>query len=170
VTEIHSDVRRVEQQLRWHGAKADALAAGGCSARIAQLLGVPGGTGGPPQVDRLLVLRSTQRTRHIVAEYHEFFATVYPARYASIVESLFGQHAWPGSGLVWARYLRNARFDSPDTAARNKARQVTIWSARPWSASRRQESTDCQLEARAPGSTARSIGPATRTRRFRSKR
>src|SRR4051794_17996513 len=39
-TEVQSELRRLEQQLRWLHAKADALAAGGVSDGIAAVLGI----------------------------------------------------------------------------------------------------------------------------------
>ena len=52
--EAQSDLRRIEQELRWFRAKADALAA----APEAET-----GARSNRRVDRLLLLRSTQRTR-----------------------------------------------------------------------------------------------------------
>ncbi len=48
-TEIQSELRRLEQQMRWLHAKADALAVGGCSPDIAAALDL----GGPTPRDRV---------------------------------------------------------------------------------------------------------------------
>jgi transcriptional regulator with XRE-family HTH domain len=69
--EAQSDLRRIEQQVRWFRANADALA----TTRQGDWAGEPA-----PRVDRLLLLRSTRRTRAIVAQYAELLEAAYPAR------------------------------------------------------------------------------------------
>src|SRR5687767_4482596 len=65
--EAQSDLRRLEQQVRWSRAKADALG----QARRAE-------------VSRLLLLRNTARTRAVAYEYETVLATAYPARAADV--------------------------------------------------------------------------------------
>ena len=60
--EAQSDIRRAEQQVRWANLKADALAE-------ARTLGEA-----TPTVSRLLLLRSTQHTRAVVASAPDVFA------------------------------------------------------------------------------------------------
>jgi transcriptional regulator with XRE-family HTH domain len=98
--EVHSELRRVEEQLRWHQAKAEglaeALAVGGPST--------PGTSPPPVQIGRLLVLRSTARTRHADATHPELFATADPARLENALAALpGGTDAWPGPALLWMR-------------------------------------------------------------------
>jgi transcriptional regulator with XRE-family HTH domain len=84
-TEVHSELRRIEQQLRWATAKADALA-----------------TADPSRtVSRLLLLRATPRTRATVAEFSTIFATAYPANHREAVAALRGSGPWPGAALLW---------------------------------------------------------------------
>lgn len=86
--ELHSQLRRVEQQLRWSQAKAEALA-----------ISLPPGT----EMHRLLVLRSTEATRHLVAVNQTLFATAFPASvrdaYAALRDPAL---RWPGDVLLWA--------------------------------------------------------------------
>ena len=84
-TEAQSELRRLEQQIRWAGAKSDALA----DAR------------GRP-VSRLLLLRSTRRTRAIVAEHAGTVSAAYPARTTHVLAALAGRGPWPGAALLWA--------------------------------------------------------------------
>jgi transcriptional regulator with XRE-family HTH domain len=93
--EAQSQLRRLEQQVRWASMKADALA----DVRI-QTDGV-GTAAGPGAVSRLLLLRSTQSTRHVVTEFSELLAAAYPARHADLIAAITGTAQWPGPGLVW---------------------------------------------------------------------
>ncbi len=88
-TELHSQVRRVEQQLRWQMQKADAL------ALQADQQG--------RSVSRLLVLRNTQATRDVVRAAAATFAAAYPARTADAVTSLRHGTPWPGPAIAWMR-------------------------------------------------------------------
>jgi transcriptional regulator with XRE-family HTH domain len=90
--EAQSELRRLEQQLRWSRAKADALGLarnGGESA------------GGRTRVSRLLLLRSTVQTRAVVAEYAPLLAAAYPARAMDVHAALHGHTPWPGDGILW---------------------------------------------------------------------
>ncbi len=91
--EAQSELRRLEQQIRWSAEKADGLA-----ARLAATV-----QGGPVvTVSRLLVLRSTVSTRDIARRYGATLATAYPARTRDVVLALTTPTApWPGSGIIW---------------------------------------------------------------------
>ncbi len=92
-TEVYSDLRRLEQQVRWSAEKADGL-----RVRLDELERI----GAPHQVSRLLVLRSTVATRSLAMEYRETLAAAYPARSAAIHAALTMQDvAWPGPGILW---------------------------------------------------------------------
>jgi hypothetical protein len=97
--ESQSELRRLEQQLRWSRAKADALqpATAGLQA------GSPGGLETSRPVSRLLLLRSTVRTRATVAEYADLVAAAYPARTADAYAALTRDAPWPGDALLWSR-------------------------------------------------------------------
>jgi transcriptional regulator with XRE-family HTH domain len=92
--EVQSEIRRLEQQLRWNAEKADGLA-----TRMAEE-----DRAGPRPVSRLLVLRSTEATREIARRYATTLATAYPARTRDVVLALTTSSApWPGPGIIWMR-------------------------------------------------------------------
>jgi transcriptional regulator with XRE-family HTH domain len=84
--EVQSDLRRLEQQVRWCRAKSEALA----ESR-------------QTHVSRLLVLRSTARTRAIAREYERVLAAAYPARSQDVLAALRSGAPWPGDALLWCR-------------------------------------------------------------------
>ncbi|TAM70852.1 MAG: XRE family transcriptional regulator, partial [Chloroflexota bacterium] len=156
-TEIQSDLRRFEQQLRWAKAKADALwgsmvqeadalgwtaieaepdrgrstigpepdrgrstigpepldalatigpepATGRWTAEDGPLGGRPRMVGGGRPVSRLLVLRSTARTRRIVGLHQDLFRAAYPASIRDPMAALTrADRPWPGPALLWMR-------------------------------------------------------------------
>ena len=87
-TELQSELRRVEQQIRWSVQKADALAA------TPELAG--------DRVSRLLVVRNTAAMRETVRAAARTLAAAYPARAADAVASLTADRPWPGAALLWA--------------------------------------------------------------------
>jgi transcriptional regulator with XRE-family HTH domain len=96
-TEAQSEMRRLEQQLRWAHAEAAALLS---SEMVAQL----GEANRPKAVSSLLLLRSTRATRELAVTFRELLATAYPAPYEAAIEALRGSATpWPGPALVWVR-------------------------------------------------------------------
>ncbi len=93
--EAQSQLRRLEQQIRWATMKADALAEARDPAERDD------GAAGHAAVSRLLLLRSTQANRHVVTEFRELLAVAYPARYVDLVAAITGTAPWPGPGLLW---------------------------------------------------------------------
>ena len=92
-TEVQGQLRRVEQQLRWAGQKADSLPSAN---------GWPW-TAGPPRIARLLVLRSTPDTRALARSLPELFRAAYPAAEADAHLALTTDGSpWPGNALLWA--------------------------------------------------------------------
>ena len=97
-SEVQSELRRLEQQVRWNNEKADGLA-----ARLAE----EASPGSGPAVSRLLVLRSTISTRAIAARFEATLAAAYPARAADVYQALTSESApWPGAGIAWMRVER----------------------------------------------------------------
>jgi transcriptional regulator with XRE-family HTH domain len=92
--EAHSQLRRLEQQIRWAGMKADALADGG-----ARELGPVRGE--ITNISRLLILRVTAKNMEVVRTYDDLLAAAYPARHSDAVAALTGTQPWPGPALVW---------------------------------------------------------------------
>jgi len=98
--EAQSEVRRLEQQIRWASEKADALA-----RRLG--IGAQPGVEEPVAVSRLLILRSTIATRQLARVYTATLGAAYPARTADIHESLTSPRApWPGPGIIWCQVER----------------------------------------------------------------
>lgn len=94
-SELQSELRRLEQQVRWNNEKADGLA-----ARLAEEASPAPG----PTVSRLLVLRSTTSTREIAARYEATLRAAYPARSEDVYKALTTELTpWPGAGIAWMR-------------------------------------------------------------------
>lgn len=90
--EAHSELRRLEQQIRWASEKAASV---GSSELVRE--------GVEPTVSRLLVLRSTAGTRQLARQFEGTLRSAYPASTASVIASLRDGAAWPGPGIVWIR-------------------------------------------------------------------
>jgi transcriptional regulator with XRE-family HTH domain len=91
--EVQSQLRRLEQHLRWMNEKADALP----SAEFWRFVDKP------PVVQRLLVLRSTRANRDLASRFVETLRTAYPASAAAAYLALTKPDpAAPGSALLWA--------------------------------------------------------------------
>lgn len=91
--EVQSQIRRLEAQLRWASEKAEALRT--------RLDLAPRGAGEPPDISRLLVLRSTPSTRTVAATYGQILEAAYPAASVDVLASLCGEAPWPGPGILW---------------------------------------------------------------------
>lgn len=98
-TEIQSDLRRLEQLIRWSEDKAAALPSWDGWTSL----------GGEPTISRLLIVRETRTNRAVAAEFRHLLRTSYPANGADVLNSLLGEEAWPGAALVWAARDRHGR-------------------------------------------------------------
>lgn len=95
--EAQSELRRIEQQIRWAKAKAESLPSASDWAMLAPP-DVP-----EPAISRLLVIRSSQSMRELARTYEANLRAAYPARAWDIHEALTTASApWPGAGIVWA--------------------------------------------------------------------
>jgi len=92
--EVHSQLRRLEQQLRWANEKAEAL-------RGLPELAPRGALGEAPTISRLLILRSTRATRAIADAHQHLLAAAYPADQRRVMASLAGDAPWPAAGIIW---------------------------------------------------------------------
>lgn len=92
-TEIQSDLRRLEQLVRWSREKADSLPSWAGWSRLGQ----------EPDVSLLLVVRRTRATQQLAREFGRQLRVAYPAHPDDAVAALTGVAPWPGSALVWAR-------------------------------------------------------------------
>lgn len=96
--EAHSDIYRLEQQIRWAGEKSDSLP----SSTIWP--GIERRSPGPPRIHRLLLLRSTTRTRELARTFAATIGAAYPADPVAIREALADPtRPWPGNGILWVR-------------------------------------------------------------------
>ena len=92
-SESQSEVRRLEQLVRWCADKSDGLA-----ERLARE------GRGDRAVSRLLLLRSTDATREIARRFEATLAAAYPARAVDVYAALTTPTAsWPGPGVLWVR-------------------------------------------------------------------
>ncbi len=91
-SELQSQLRRLEQLLRWHALKAESLPSWEAFHRLGD---------GAPAVSRLLVVRRTRATRQIAAEFGGLLRSAYPAHPDDALEALAGTALWPGASLVW---------------------------------------------------------------------
>ncbi len=93
--EVQSELRRVEQQLRWAAEKAESLPSSELWRRVAR--------DEPPTISRLLLLRSTRATRALSEDLETTFRTAYPAEPSLVWRALTtGDNPWSGDALVWA--------------------------------------------------------------------
>jgi transcriptional regulator with XRE-family HTH domain len=96
-SEVQSELRRLEQQIRWSNEKAVGLAERLANERPASLA----------SVSRLLILRSTLTTRELARRYRSTLAAAYPAGTEEVVQALTTPSVrWPGAGIVWMRIER----------------------------------------------------------------
>ena len=108
-SEMHSELRRLEQQMRWHREKEASLPS-------ADLWGFATGDA-PAATSRLLVLRSTRSLRELTNTYAATLRAVYPARAADVLEGADDRYTamagrrhpvGAGGGLVRRRARRSA--------------------------------------------------------------
>lgn len=90
--EIESQLRRLEQSLRWANAKAESL---------------PSWEGWPrldpePSISSLLIVRETRANRAIAHEHRMLLRTALPAHPDDALAALTGTDPWPGRALLWA--------------------------------------------------------------------
>lgn len=91
-TEIQSELRRLEQLIRWAEAKAAALPSWEGWVHL----------GPEPAISRLLIVRETRANRATAAEFRHLLRTAYPANGRDAIDALRETDAWPGSAIIWA--------------------------------------------------------------------
>ena len=92
--EIQSELRRLEQLIRWSGEKADALPSWQGWRRFADP---------PPTVTQILLVRRTRATRDVALEFSRHLLAAYPGHHDDAVAALTGVRPWPGPALVWVQ-------------------------------------------------------------------
>ena len=94
-TEINSQLRRLEEQIRWHREKERSLPSSELW-RFAAAWGMP-------TTSRLLVLLNTSTLRNLANAFEATLGAAYPARTKDVVDALVGTSPWPGAGIAWIR-------------------------------------------------------------------
>jgi transcriptional regulator with XRE-family HTH domain len=93
--EVHSQLRRLEQLIRWGREKADALP----SAEAWPMLS----GGSRPAISQVLVLRNTRSNRDVARSFEATLRATYVATTSDALCALRdGGAAWPGPSLLWA--------------------------------------------------------------------
>ena len=95
-------MQRLEQLLRWSGAKADALP----SAEA-----WPFDTTGAPRISKLLIVRSTASNGTLATTFERTLAPAYPGDPWQALAALRGDSPWPGSAMLWAVQVTGSRFE-----------------------------------------------------------
>lgn len=94
-TEVQSEIRRLEQSIRWANLKREALPSSELWAMAAHET--------TPTTHGLLVLRSTSGNRELAERFRLQIASTYPASVNDAYRALTSPDAaWPGSALLWA--------------------------------------------------------------------
>jgi transcriptional regulator with XRE-family HTH domain len=104
-TEHESDLRRVEQLIRWSMEKAASLESSDRWQEWSRF--------GDPTVSRLLIVRRTRANRQIADAARRQLREAYPADPRDALEALTGVAAWPGPAMIWAR-LEHGGTLTPD--------------------------------------------------------
>ncbi len=104
--EVHSELRRLEQQLRWANEKAAALPSSAIWPPVGAVT---------PTVHRLMVLRSTRTNRALTTQFATTLVAAYPAAPQDALQALVEPAAgWPGSAWLWATTEdHSARIHAP---------------------------------------------------------
>jgi transcriptional regulator with XRE-family HTH domain len=92
-SELQSELRRLEQLVRWSIEKAASLPSWDGWTRLGER---------EPRVERLLVVRRTRATRAVAVEFAGQLRVAYPAHPDDALEALRGTSPWPGAAMVWA--------------------------------------------------------------------
>jgi transcriptional regulator with XRE-family HTH domain len=89
--ELQSELRRLEQLVRWSGEKAASLPSWDGWAQF----------DAEPRTSQLLLVRRTPTTRAAVAEFALQLRVAFPAHPDDALAALTGTAPWPGAALVW---------------------------------------------------------------------
>ena len=100
--EIQSELRRLEQLIRWSAEKAASLPSWSGWRSL----------GTPPAVSRLLIVRRTRANRAVADDFARQLRVAYPAHPDDALAALTtATMPWPGPALIWAEATAGrARF------------------------------------------------------------
>jgi len=93
-TELESDIRRIEQILRWSREKAHSLPSASAWPSWAR--------DGEPGISHLLIVRRTRANRDAAEAARRQLREAYPADPRDALDALTGPAAWPGPAMLWA--------------------------------------------------------------------
>jgi transcriptional regulator with XRE-family HTH domain len=95
-TEVQSELRRLEQQIRWGREKAESLPSAEAWPMIA--------AGRPDQpISQALVHRTTRTNRDLARDFESTLRSAYPGRTAEAIAALRNPAVpWPGATVIWA--------------------------------------------------------------------
>lgn len=91
--EIQSEIRRLEQLIRWSADKAASLPSWDGWRLLDPV----------PDISQLLVVRDTRATRSIAREFRRTLAVAFPADPEDALSALSGTTRWPGNAILWAK-------------------------------------------------------------------
>jgi transcriptional regulator with XRE-family HTH domain len=90
-TELQSELRRLEQLIRWQASKAASLPSWAGFAHL----------GEQPALSQLLIVRRTRTNRAVVAEFGRQVQAAFPAHPDDAIAALTGVAPWPGAAMAW---------------------------------------------------------------------
>jgi len=93
--EFQSQLRRLEQTIRWSAEKAAGVRSTALARQLAAV------SGEEPRIGRLLVVRNTVANRAVAREFAATLAAAYPVGPAEVVAAIRGVGPWRGDGIAW---------------------------------------------------------------------
>lgn len=90
--EIQSELRRLDQLIRWSAEKAASLPSWEGWASLGPAI----------TTSQLLIVRETRATKAVGREFRRLLRTGFPADPEDALASLRGMAIWPGAAVVWA--------------------------------------------------------------------
>jgi len=99
-TELQSELRRLEQLIRWSAEKAASLPSWDGWTHL-----------GEPRTSQLLIVRRTRATRATAVELERQLRVAWPAHPDDALAALAGTSPWPGAAMLWVVIdARGTRF------------------------------------------------------------
>ena len=89
--ELQSELRRLEQLVRWQLEKAASLPSWEGFVHL----------GEAPAITPLLIVRRTRATRQVARDFERQLRVAYPAHPDDAIAAITGTAPWPGAALVW---------------------------------------------------------------------